>query len=257
MVSSSNPSLSIVIPAFNEERRLPDSIRSLRSFFGTIEGLEIIIVVEKSTDRTVEFARQAIAGDPVFKLIANDVQRGKGFAVRTGMNLARGETVFFMDADLSTPLAEVFQFMVEFQKRPEIDILIGSRAEAKSQILRKQSWARETMGRCFNRFVLALGVSGIRDTQCGFKAFRRKTVGPIFSRQKTDGFAFDVEVLLLAEKLGFKVAAIPVRWVNSPDSKVRIWIDPLKMLFDLLRIKQIVRRTLKAEPHAQEPSKPL
>lgn len=257
MVSPSNPSLSIVIPAFNEERRLPDTIQSLRSFFGSVGGLEIIIVVEKSTDRTVETAREAIGGDPAFKLVANDVQRGKGYAVRTGMNLARGETVFFMDADLSTPLAEVFQFMAEFQKRPEIDILIGSRAEAKSQILRKQSWARETMGRCFNRFILALGVSGLRDTQCGFKAFRRKCVKPIFSRQTIDGFAFDVEVLLLAEKLGFKVAAIPVRWVNSPDSKVRIWIDPFKMLFDLLRVRRIVRRNLKAGPHDQEPSKPL
>lgn len=257
MPSPSNPSLSIVIPAFNEERRLPDTIQSLRSFFGPIQGLEIIVVVEKSTDHTIDVTKDAIGEDPMFQLIANEVQRGKGFAVRTGMNLARGEIVFFMDADLSTPLAEVFQFMAEFQRRPEVDILIGSRAEAKSQILRKQTWVRETMGRCFNRLILAVGVSGLRDTQCGFKAFRRRCVAPIFSRQKLDGFAFDVEVLLLAEKLGFKVAAVPVRWVNSPDSKVRIWIDPIKMIFDLLRIRRIVRQTLKAEPLGPKPSTPL
>ena len=265
MADSSNrsdPVLSIVIPAFNEERRLPDTIRNLKSFFkrgpqaeNGDSSIEFIVVVEKSTDRTVELARDAIGSDRCFKLIANDVQRGKGYAVKTGMLAARGQTVFFMDADLSTPLAEIFKFLGEFEAKPEIDILIGSRAEAKSQVIKKQTWVRRNMGRAFNRFVQAFGASGIRDTQCGFKAFRRRVVEPLFSRQTIDGFAFDVELLVLAELMDFKVAAIPVRWVNSADSKVRIWIDPLKMFYDLIRIKRIARQTLIARPLAQAPSK--
>lgn len=248
MADASNPSLSIVIPAYNEERRLPDTIRDLRSFFSSISGVEILLVIEKSADRSVELAREAVAGDPRFVIIANDVHRGKGYAVRGGMLKARGETVFFMDADLSTPLAEVFKFMAEFAAHPELDILIGSRAEAQSQIIKKQTWIRQNMGRSFNKFVQAFGVSGVRDTQCGFKAFRRRVVEPIFSRQTLDGFAFDVEILILAQMMGFKFKAVPVRWVNSADSKVRIWIDPLKMFYDLIRIKRIVRQSLKARP---------
>lgn len=252
---SNSPLISIVIPAYNEERRLPDTIRNLRAFFSRGAatspanlGIEILIVIEKSADRTVELAHETVAGDSMFTIIANDVQRGKGYAVKTGMLRARGELVFFMDADLSTPLAEVFNFVGEFSSHADVDILIGSRAEAKSQIIKKQTWIRRNMGRGFNRFVQAFGVSGIRDTQCGFKAFRKRTVEPLFSRQTINGFAFDVEILVLAELIGYRVRTIPVRWVNSPDSKVRIWIDPLKMLYDLIRIRQIARRSLREKP---------
>lgn len=213
-----------------------------------MKGLETIIVIEKSSDRTAELARAEVGQDPAFTIVENDVQRGKGYAVKTGMLRARGELVFFMDADLSTPLAEVFKFVGEFGMKNDVDVLIGSRAEAKSQILKRQTWIRQNLGRGFNRFVQAFGVSGIRDTQCGFKAFRKRTVEPIFSRQTVDGFAFDVEILLLAQAMGFKVATLPVRWTNSVDSKVRIWIDPLLMLYDLLRLKRIVRRSLKERP---------
>ncbi len=210
----------------------------------------MIIVIEKSTDRTVELANEAAAGDKMFRIVANDVQRGKGYAVRCGMLLAQSPYVFFMDADLSTPLAEILKFLAEFEAHPEIDILIGSRAEAESQILKKQSWIRRNMGRGFNQFVQIFGVTGIKDTQCGFKAFRYRCIEPIFSRVTLHGFAFDVEVLLLAKLMGYRIQTQPVRWVNSTDSKVRIWLDPLKMFFDLIRIKRRVRRTLKARPHA-------
>ncbi len=248
MSTPSNPSLSIVIPAYNEERRLPGTIRDVRSFFARFPQVEVIVVVEKSTDRTVELAKEAAGGDPMIQIVANDVQRGKGYAVKCGMLRARGQFVFFMDADLSTPLAEVLKFLAEFQAQPEVDILIGSRAEAKSQIIKKQSWVRRNMGRSFNRFVQVFGVEGIKDTQCGFKAFRKRAVEPVFSRQTLNGFAFDVEILVLAQMMGFKIQTIPVRWVNSPDSKVRIWLDPFKMLIDLIRIKRLARRTLRARP---------
>jgi dolichyl-phosphate beta-glucosyltransferase len=256
--SNSNPALSvpgisIVIPAYNEERRLPGTIQDLRSFFGRFGSVEIIIVIEKSTDRTVEMATKAAAGDPLIRIVANDVQRGKGYAVKTGMLQAKGEIVFFMDADLSTPLAEVISFLSEFQADPNIDILIGSRAEEKSQVIKKQSWLRRNLGRGFNQIVQVFGVTGIKDTQCGFKAFRKRAVEPVFSRQTINSFAFDVELLVLAQLMGFQIRTIPVRWVNSPDSKVRIWIDPIKMFFDLVRIKRLARRTLKEKPHAAEP----
>ncbi len=248
MGSLSKPSVSIVIPAYNEERRLPLAIKDIRSFFGAAQtSLEFIIVIEKSKDRTVEAATTAVAGDPRFRIIANEVQRGKGFAVKTGMLAAQGEIVFFMDADLSTPLAEIGSFLAIFMSDPAVDIVIGSRAETKSQVLKKQTWIRRNLGRGFNHMVQAAGIRGIKDTQCGFKAFRRKTIEPIFSRQSIDGFAFDVEVLLLARKLGFSIVTQPVRWINSPDSKVRIWIDPMKMFWDLLKVRWIVRRTLKGK----------
>ncbi|MDX9730136.1 MAG: glycosyltransferase family 2 protein [Bdellovibrionales bacterium] len=247
------PEISLVVPAYNEARRLPNSIRDIRSFFGRFLQagfLEVIIVVEKSTDGTLALAQAASEGEPMISIIANDVQRGKGYAVKTGMLKARGQIVFFMDADLSTPLAEVMSFLAIFTASSDVDIVIGSRAEAESRIIKRQSIFRQSLGRGFNRFVQAFGVKGIKDTQCGFKAFRQKTVQPVFSRQTLDGFAFDVELLLLAEAMGFKYQTAPVRWVNSADSKVRIWIDPLKMLFDLIRIKWIVRRTLKERPYA-------
>lgn len=253
--TDSIPGLSIVIPAFNEERRLPSTIQDLRSFFGRLGSVEIIIVIEKSTDRTVEVATRSAADDPRIRIVTNEVQRGKGYAVKTGMLQAKGEIVFFMDADLSTPLAEVISFLSELQAHPEIDILIGSRAEAKSQVIKKQSWVRRNLGRVFNRFVQIFGIDGIKDTQCGFKAFRKHAVEPVFSRQTIHGFAFDVELLVLAQLMGFRIQTVPVRWVNSPDSKVRIWIDPLKMFFDLVRIRRLARRTLKEKPHVAVPQR--
>lgn len=240
---------SLVIPAYNEERRLPTSIRDIRAFFsGISDGFEVLVVIEKSTDRTLELAREAAAGDPRIQVIDNQVQRGKGYAVRSGMLRAKGDVVFFTDADLSTPLAEILTFLSHLEQHPEISVLIGSRAHAKSQILKRQSFFRETLGRTFNKFVQFFGIKGVEDTQCGFKAFRADACREIFSRMTIDGFAFDVEALVLAESLGYKLGILPVRWINSADSKVRILIDPLKMLFDLIRIRWIVRRTLRSKP---------
>jgi dolichyl-phosphate beta-glucosyltransferase len=248
--SNSSLALSIVIPAYNEERRLPLAIRDLKAFFKSSRSdVEVIIVVEKSQDQTSEVAEREIDRDPMFRLITNNVQRGKGFAVRTGMLEAKGQTVFYMDADLSTPLSEVFSFLATLAAPNGPDIVVGSRADSRSKIIKRQSLFRESLGRTFNFFVQLIGVRGLKDTQCGFKAFRRSTVKPIFSRQTVDGFAFDVEVLLLAEQMNFKIVDLPVRWINSPDSKVRIWIDPLKMLWDLIKIRHLVRASLKAKPY--------
>jgi glycosyltransferase involved in cell wall biosynthesis len=252
----SRPALSLVIPAYNEERRLPRSLTDIQAFFGKFTGgdgagsIEILTVVEKSRDRTLELAHAAVRGDSRFQIIDNVVHRGKGFAVRSGMLRAQGEIVFFMDADLSTPLSEVLRFLAHFQENPDVDVIIGSRRDPNSEILKRQNLFRQQLGRGFNYFVKLFGVRGIKDTQCGFKAFRAQACRDIFSRATIDGFAFDVEALMLAQEMGYRIDVRPVIWVNSPDSKVRVLIDPLKMLWDLLRIRYRVRRALRLNPRA-------
>ncbi|MCM2282547.1 MAG: glycosyltransferase family 2 protein [Bdellovibrionaceae bacterium] len=243
--------VSLVIPAYNEESRLPSSLRDIRAFFGhEMQGLEVLVVVEASSDRSLDAAREAVHGDARFQIVDNLVHRGKGYAVKSGMLRAQGEIVIFMDADLSTPLAEVYAFLAHLVQHPETHVAIGSREHARSQIMRKQTWIRRNLGRTFNAFVQGLTMRGITDTQCGFKAFRRDAAQDLFSRQTLDGFAFDVEILMLARELGYKIDVLPVKWVNSPASKVRIWIDPLKMLWDLLKIRRRVRRSVRARPRA-------
>jgi len=239
--------LSIVIPAFNEAHRLPTSLRDLRSFFQKVQsGIEILVVVETSSDGTLEAARAAAKGDDRFVVIDNLVQRGKGYAVRSGMLKARGRVIFYMDADLSTPLAEVFKFLAHFNEHPDVNVIFGSRALETSEILKKQSWIRRNLGRSFNYFVQRLVAPGISDTQCGFKAFRHQAAQDIFTRQTLDGFAFDVEVLMLARSLGHRVDVLPVRWTNSPDSRLKIWRDPIKMFWDLLKLRHRIHRSKQA-----------
>ena len=243
--------ITIVVPAYKEEKRLPPSIRDIKSFFkGLNMPVEVLVVVEKSPDRTVEKAREAAGDEKWIQVIDNEVQRGKGYAVKSGMLKATGDIVFFMDADLSTPLSEVLNFLAHFAEHPETDVIIGSRSEAKSQVIKKQSWFRQSLGRGFNKFVQFFGVKGIVDTQCGFKAFRAPAAKDVFSRQTLNGFAFDVEVLMLAQMMNYKIDVRPVKWINDEDSKVRILIDPFKMLWDLIQIRRIVKRTLRERPHA-------
>jgi dolichyl-phosphate beta-glucosyltransferase len=237
-----SPLLSIIIPAYNEAHRLPESIRELVQFSQSLNfDHEVLVVVEKSTDNTLELARQGFGANPHFRILNNRVHRGKGYASRSGMLQANGQYRFFMDADLSTPLQEVHAFLAYFQSHPEVDLLIGSRQHPESQILKSQSWLRETMGQTFNRFMRSIVPLPFADTQCGFKAFRANAAEAIFSRATVDGFAFDVEVLLLAKKLGFKTIDLPVRWTNSPDSKVHIVRDSLRMLWDTVKIRLATR----------------
>lgn len=243
------PALSIVIPAWNEARRVPQSLQLIRDFLDIHPlEVEVLLMVERSQDDTLARAGAVVAGDPRFHVIDNLVHRGKGYAVRSGVLQARGDIVLFMDADLSTPLEEVLAFVTHFQQVPDTDVLIGSRALAQSRVEKPQSALRRNMGRIFNALVQALSVPGISDTQCGFKAFRRPAARAIFQRQTLDGFAFDVEVLMLARALGMRVDVRPVRWCNSPDSSVHIVRDSWRMFRDLLRVRARVRRTLRRQP---------
>lgn len=246
---SDQPYLSIVVPAFHEARRLPPTIAALAEFFRDFtRSFEVLIVVERSTDGTLEIAAALAAQQAHFHVIDNGPQRGKGHAVRAGMQRARGEIVFFMDADLSVPLAEVPAFLRRFEEQPEVDVLVGNRQHAQSRITRRQAALREGMGKIFNRLLQSFALVALRDTQCGFKAFRRAACREIFARQTLDGFAFDVEVLLLAERLGYKIEDRPVEWINSPESKVQIFRDSWRMLLDAWRIRRLVERTVPARP---------
>jgi len=242
------PFVSIIIPAYNEVHRLEASIRALREYLAAARwSHETLIVVERSSDGTLDLARRITEGDPAITVVGHDMQRGKGYAVRAGMLRARGEIAFFMDADLSTPLSEMDAFLARFAIAPEVDVLIGNRRHAGSEILKRQSFIRMKMGQTFNTLLRAFGGIRFADTQCGFKAFRRRACEAIFSRQTIDGFAFDVEVLLIAERLGFKVEDLPVRWSNAEGSKVRLVRDSVRMLADAIRVRRLVARTLGRE----------
>lgn len=244
------PHLSLVIPAYNEARRLPNTLKELRDYCSRWTfSFEVIIVVEPSADETLALAQAGTKTFPQLKVIGNRVHRGKGFAVRTGMLASVGELVFFTDADLSTPLYEIDRALAVFDSERDLPIIVGNRQHPDSEIIRHQSWVRERMGKTFNALVRWLAGIQIRDTQCGFKGFRQVACRAIFERQKTDGFSFDVEVLLLAKALGFSVKEMPVHWSNSPDSKVRVVSDSLKMLRDVAVVRQLVRRTLEEQPY--------
>ena len=244
------PFVSIIIPAYNEAGRLEASITALGDCLSTVPwSHEVILVVEKSTDGTLELARSLAAGMPWLEVVGNDVQRGKGHAVRTGMLRATGEIAFFMDADLSTPLHEMERFIARFSEDPPVDVLVGNRQHARSKILMSQHFLRRRMGQTFNAILRTIAGIRISDTQCGFKAFHRAAREAIFSLQKLDGFAFDVELLLLAERLGFAVADMPVQWSNAAGSKVRIIRDSWQMLCDAIRVRRLVAGTI-ATHHA-------
>lgn len=250
------PEYSVVVPAYNEERRLPRALRELTEY-GQARGtdFEVIAVVEPSRDRTLKIAGDIAHRRSSVRVVENPVQRGKGYAVRTGVHRSRAPVIFVMDADLSVPVDHIGFFLDRFAQDPTIDLLVGNRQHANSLIERHQSAFRESMGKSFNHLVRLFGYSRLLDTQCGFKAYRQEAARAIFSRQTVDGFACDLEVLLLAEAMGLRVDDMPVRWINSPESRVRLVFDSVDMFLDLLRIKRLVRKALKEKPHSRPPPK--
>lgn len=265
----SRPQLTVVIPAYHEAHRLPANLGQVAAYLEALfpgnqdeaarEPLyEVLIVVERSTDGTLARCREAVAGlGKGFAVMDNLVHRGKGYAVRAGMTRARGNIRLFMDADLSTPLEEIGRFLDHLARHPGTDVLVGDRRRVRSQLGRRQGPLRRVLGGVFSglaRRIAGVGERGglpaeLADTQCGFKAFRAAASEAIFSRQRLDGFAFDVETLCLAARLGFRVESLPVRgWVNSPATTLRVVRDGWTMLRDLVRVRLLVARTLRQRP---------
>lgn len=235
------PRVSIVIPARNEERRLPASIREIRRAFPS-EAWEFLIVVEPGSDRTEDVARREIDGDPRFEILVNPTAHGKGYAVRSGMLRARGDWIFFMDADLSVPLRFVQEFL---RSADQADVLMGSRRHGGSRIANRQPLPREAAGRIFNRMLRLAGSTRFSDTQCGFKAFRHAAAREIFSRVRQEGFGFDVEAMALADVLGFRIIELPVEWADVSGSKVRPLRDGVSSLVEAILAVRRVRREYK------------
>jgi dolichyl-phosphate beta-glucosyltransferase len=231
--------LSVVLPAYNEGRRLPPTLRRVLEFLhGSGMRAEVIVVDDGSRDDTVDQVR-ALAGDGVpLRLIEHGRNRGKGAAVRTGVLAAEGAVVLFSDADLSTPIEEVGKLIQAL--RAGADVAIGSRAVDRSLVEVHQPRARELMGRTFNLVVQAVVLPGLRDTQCGFKAFTHAAAQRVFAAVRREGFDFDVEALYRARRLGLKVVEVPVRWRNSPDTRVSALGDSMRMLTGVFQIRRMV-----------------
>jgi dolichyl-phosphate beta-glucosyltransferase len=225
----------VVIPAFNEETRIGDSLKKVTTFLdGRDIPFEILVVDDGSTDATESVVKHFADSDRRVKLITNDRNRGKGYSVRRGVQASKGDVVLFSDADLSTPIEEYDRLLPHLKTH---DLVIASRSLAGSNVIVHQAFYREMMGRIFNIIVQVMLVRGIIDTQCGFKLMTRRAASDIFARTRIDSFSFDVEMILVAKKHGFAVIDVPVQWKDSRGSKVHPIRDSAHMLLDLLRIK--------------------
>ena len=225
-------SLSVVIPAFNEEKRLPGTLGSMLRFLRERgESFEIVVVDDGSKDRTAEVARQA---GPEVRVLQNPGNRGKGYSVRHGMLNAQGQWRLMSDADLSTPIEE--QTSLRGALADGAQIAIASRAVSGANLEKRQSLMRESSGRFFNLIVRWLHLPGIKDTQCGFKLFSAAAAEAAFRDSKLDGFAFDVEALVLARRAGFKIREVAVTWRNDEQSRVSFGRG-LTAFVDLFRLR--------------------
>jgi dolichyl-phosphate beta-glucosyltransferase len=227
------PFVSVVIPAYNEAERLPPTLASVRRFLEDWgRPYEIVVVDDGSFDATAERARQA--GGPFATVLANGRNRGKGHSVRRGMLAATGEVRLMCDADLSTPIEELPRLLSRLDDGH--DVAIGSRALPDSRVEVRQPFYRESLGRLFNGLVRFLLLSGLHDTQCGFKLFTARAARLSFEPARLDGFSFDVETLFIARRRGFKIAEVAVTWRNDAASRVGMARGALAF-FDLLRIR--------------------
>lgn len=234
------PEISIIIPAFEERDRLGDSARTILRYIAD-SGLdaELIIVDDGSSDDTAAIGRVACAEFPTVrsKVIRYDENRGKGFAVKTGLETAEGDIALFSDADLSTPITELPK-LVDPIRNDEFDVTFGSRALDRSLIGTHQPWRREQGGKVFNLIVRTLTGLPFWDTQCGFKAFNMKKFGPLLAKMTIERFGFDVEFLFVANLKGLRLKEIPVRWDHDERTKVNVFRDSRRMFNEVREIRR-------------------
>ncbi len=231
------PRLSIIIPAYNEAERIGPTMEAIATYIHQQPYVsEVLLVDDGSSDDTSEQACLTWHGPERMRILRQEPNQGKGAAIQRGMLEARGEWRLFTDADNSTPIEMVERLWPHANKG--VDVCIASRAVIGSDIQTHQPFCREMMGRCFNGLVRALTVSGIHDTQCGFKMFSARAAEAIFPRLRLSDWAFDVECLMLARGLGFSIAEIPVVWINNPATRVSALRDSLKMFYDLWSLRQ-------------------
>ncbi|MFZ5855318.1 MAG: dolichyl-phosphate beta-glucosyltransferase [Chloroflexota bacterium] len=233
------PFLSIIIPAHNEETRLPHTLEQALAFLKTQNyDSEILVVENGSHDRTFEVAQAFVQNHPNLRVI-RETERGKGRAVRRGMLEARGQYRFMCDADLSMSIEQVNRFLPPHSQN--VDVAIGSR-EAAGAVRFDEPPYRHIGGRAINLIIRVLILPGLQDTQCGFKCFSAAAAEQVFSRQILGGWSFDIEVLYIARRLGLTIREIPIRWRFDPETKLSAVQDALRMVRDIFRIHRNARR---------------
>jgi len=233
------PFLSIIIPAYNEQSRLPNTLGQVFHFLAKQSFKSEVIVVENgSTDKTFEVVQKFAEQHKNLRVIHNE-ERGKGGAVQRGVREAHGEYVFICDADLSMPVEEISKFLPRALK--DFDIAIGSR-EAPGAVRYNEPYYRHLTGRVFNMLIRLMVLPNLQDTQCGFKCLRAEVARDIFPFQTLTGWAFDVELLYIAHHHGYGILEIPIDWYFNADSKVRVLRDSWRMFIDLLVIRRNARR---------------
>lgn len=239
------PFLTIVIPAYNEERRLPGTLDKIAAFLRTQSyRAEVLVVENGSTDRTSQVVQQYVDGvgpeDP-YTIALLHSEQGKGAAVKTGMLAGRGDFLFICDADLSMPIEEVSKFLPPVLPADSFDVAIASR-EIPGAVRYNEPTYRHLMGRVFNFIVRTLIIPGIEDTQCGFKLFTRAAAAEIFPYQTISGWGFDPEVLYIANSRKLRVVEVPINWYYMADSRVNPVRDTINMLREVLRVRRNGRR---------------
>ena len=229
-------SLTVVVPAYNEESRIPRTLEEMVTYLdANHRSYEILVVDDGSRDKTRDFVEQFGKAHPGVRLLSYTENRGKGYAVRFGALAAKGERVIFADADGATPFGEVARLDAAISEGA--DVAIGSRALHSPDTKLKTVWYRKLPGRVFAGIVNLLVLPGISDTQCGFKMFTRPAAKLIFSRQQAERFSFDVELLFLARRADLRIAEVPISWTNIPGSKVNLLTDSIAMFRDVIRFR--------------------
>lgn len=232
------PDLAVVVPAYNEEHRIEKTLIRLREYLSAQKYTwSVLVVSDGSNDQTNAIVREFCSENPEFQLHDYSPNRGKGYAVRTGMLMADARMVLFSDADLAAPIEEIEKLLPMIEQG--YDVAIGSRPLKESQLEIRQPWYREMLGRTFNTAVQILAIRGIQDTQCGFKLFRKPVSDDVFSRCKLERFSFDFEALLIARDLGYKIAEVPIVWRHQEGSKVSLLRDGTRMMVDLVKLRMM------------------
>ncbi|HEY8562961.1 MAG TPA: dolichyl-phosphate beta-glucosyltransferase [Pyrinomonadaceae bacterium] len=234
------PAVSIVIPAYEEEGRLSDPLRKIFAFADSEKlAAEVIVVDDGSKDQTAAAAEKACAEFPEIssKVIRYEENRGKGYAVKTGLLASSAPIALFSDADLSTPIEEIYKLLKPIEKG-EFDVAFGSRALDRSLIGTHQPWRREQGGKVMNLIIRTMSGLKFFDTQCGFKAFNMSKFRPLLGLMTIDRFGFDVEFLFVAQRHGLRLKEIPVRWNNVEGSKVSVFRDTRRMISELAQIRR-------------------
>lgn len=257
MPESSSPFLTIVIPAYNEERRLPPTLHKIADYLRAQSYMAEVVVVENgSTDRTSDvvenFIGRHVQPEDPFRVRLLHSSPGKGAAVKAGMLAGRGDYLFICDADLAMPIGEIAKFLPPALPPQAYDIAIASR-EAPGAVRYDEPFYRHLMGRIFNFLVRVMAVPGIQDTQCGFKCFTREAAQIVFPLQQINGWGFDVEVLYIAGIRGLTLAEIPIHWYYQSDSRVRPIQDTVNMVRELLRIRRMGAAGIYDMPAVSEP----